>query len=192
MKVKEKKLFSILFFFFFLLSHGIAFTEEPVAERPSYSEGDYWVFINRNKFKEFTHTFLREEKDKYIFSLNGSDKTTHFYFTSDLERHPVGYPGPIIDFPLAVGKKWEYEFQSKGGRDRKKAQHRVETYEFVEVPAGKFQAFKITVHREAVDWSKKITMPTSEYYWYNPEVKQLIKRINAKGDIWELKEYKIK
>jgi hypothetical protein len=52
MKVKEKKLLSFLFFFVFLLSHGIAFTEEPVAKRPSYSEGDYWVFINRNKFKE--------------------------------------------------------------------------------------------------------------------------------------------
>ncbi len=183
----------------FLLIPALASTQNspPVAERPVYSEGDYWTLINKNRFKERTHTFLREEEDKYVFSLNGSDKTSRFYFTSQIKSTHVGYPGPVIQFPLQIGEKWNYDYQRKGTagggrRNMIRAQHNVVAYEAVTVPAGTFQAFKINVHVEAVQWDKMMTMPGKMYFWYAPDVKQLIKRINMNGDTWELKEYKIK
>jgi hypothetical protein len=93
MKVIEKKIFCVLLLFVLLISTGICLAEEPVAERPIYTEGDFWVFVNRTQFKEVRHTFLREEKDKYVFRLGKSDRTTDYYFTSDIKRG-IGYPGP--------------------------------------------------------------------------------------------------
>ncbi len=180
----------------FLIIPDICSSVEPAAERPAYSAGDSWILMNKNRFKERTHTFLREENDKYVFRLNGSNKTSQFYFTSKIKRTHVGYPGPIIQFPLKEGAKWDYMYQRKGTAGGRKnsirAQHKVAVYEPVTVPAGTFQAFKISVYIEAAERDKMITMPEKMYFWYAPEVKQLIKRINRKGDIWELKEYTIK
>jgi hypothetical protein len=192
MRLIEKNIFCVLFIFVLLISTGICIAAEPVYERPIYKEGDFWVFVNRNQFKERTHKFLREEKDKYVFGLDESDRTKQIYFTSDIGIG-IGYPGPVIDFPLTVGKKWDCKFQKKRTtgiteRDLKIARFKVESYESVTVPAGTFQAFKITVIIERIKGGK---IKESASYWYAPKVKQLIKRIR-KGNTWELKEFKIK
>lgn len=179
----------------FLISmSGIAATETPVAEKPVYSEGDYWVLLNKNKFKEIRHSFLREEEDCIVCGLNGSDKTTSYHFKAKLKRSPVGYPDPIIDFPLTVGKKWNYQFQRKDQKGPRmntiRADYKIESYEPVTVPAGTFHAFKISAVAEATGRGK-ITMPQKDQYWYSPEVKYIIKRINMKGDTWELKEFNV-
>jgi hypothetical protein len=176
-----------------LISASICLAEEPVAERPIYTKGDFWVFVNRNQFKKMKQTFLREEKNKYVFRLGKGDRTSHYYFTSDVTRG-IGYPGPIIDFPLKVGKKWKYRYQrtvsSPGATgDTILAQHKVESYEPVTVPAGTFQALKISVIIESSETI--VTIPEKMYFWYAPEVKQIIKRIMM-GKTWELKKYKIK
>ena len=191
----EKKIACILFLIILLMMPSVSISSEPVAEKPTYYEGDYWVLINRNKFKERKHTFQREEEDRIVCSLNGSDRTTYFHFKAKIKGSPVGYPKPIIDFPLTVGKKWNYKFQRKkstGGtkRDKIRAQYKVEAYESVTVPAGTFHAFKITSISEATK-RRMVTMPKKDQYWYCPEVKHIIKRINRRGDIWELKDYKI-
>lgn len=185
----------IIPFITILVMSGICMADAPVAEKPSYSEGDYWVLVNKNKFKEIKHTFLREDEDSIVCALNGSDKTFEYHFTSKLKRAPVGYPDAIIDFPIAVGKKWNYSFQRKEKKgpklDRIRADYKVETYEPVTVAAGTFNAFKITAVSEATERGI-ITMPQKDQYWYSPDVKYIIKRINRKGDTWELKEYSIK
>ena len=57
------------------------------------------------------------------------------------------------------------------------------------VPAGTFQALKISVIIESSETI--VTIPEKMYFWYAPEVKQIIKRIMM-GKTWELKKYKIK
>ena len=193
MRVIDKKIFCVLLLFVLLISTGICLAEEPVAEKPTYTKGDFWFYVERNLSKKMRLTFLREEKNKYVFRMGKSDRTSDYYFTSDIKRG-IGYPSPIIEFPLKVGKKWEYRYQRKGstrgpGRDNIKAQHKVVAYESVTVPAGTFQAFKISVKHEATEHSM-ITMPEKMYFWYAPEVKQLIKRTQW-GKTWELKKYKI-
>ena len=69
MREIEKKIFFVLFISFVLISTGICFAAEPVTERPIYTDGDSWIFVNRNKGKKVKHIFLREEKDKYLFHL---------------------------------------------------------------------------------------------------------------------------
>lgn len=193
MKRSEKRIIFILCFFVLAALPAICLADKMVAERPVYSEGDAWTFISKTKVSEITHTFLREENDKYVFSLDGSDRTEVFYFTSGIKKL-VGYIGPIIDFPLAVGKKWDCKFQIKKPtgnpkRDQKVARYKVESFESITVPAGTFQSFKITVVIEGAQHSG--TRDTEEY-WYAPDVKQLIKRKTWKGNIMELKEYSIK
>ena len=197
MRVIDKKIFCVLLLFVLLISTGICLAEEPVAEKPIYTKGDFWFFVERNLSKKMRQTFLREEKNKYVFRLGKGDRTTDYYFTSDIKRG-IGYPGPIIEFPLKVGKKWKYTYQRKGstrgpGRDNIQAQHKVVAYESVTVPAGTFQALKISVKLEAAaggTGSRMITIPEKMYFWYAPEVKQLIKIIQW-GKTWELKKYKI-
>jgi hypothetical protein len=61
----------------------------------------------------------------------------------------------------------------------------------VTVPAGTFQAFKISFKPEATGDRRMITMSETMHFWYAPEVKQIIKKI-LWGNTWELKKYKIK
>ena len=195
MRIIDKKIICVLLLFVLLISTGICLAEEQVAEKPTYTKGDFWFYVERNLSKKMRLTFLREEKDKYVFKLGKSDRTSDYYFTSDIKRG-IGYPAPIIEFPLKVGKKWEYRYQRKGStkgptEDNILAEHKVEAYESVTVPAGTFQAFKINVKHEATGSRSLVTMPEKMYFWYAPEVKQLIKRVQMRKT-WELKKYKIK
>lgn len=189
--MKWSKITNVVSLIILLMMPGISFSGDPAADRPTYFEGDYWTLVNKNNSKEIKHSFLREEEDKIVCSLNESDRTRDFYFTAKMKRLPVGYPDPIIDVPLTVGKKWDYQFQKEGGQqDKIRAQYKVEAYESVSVPAGTFHAFKITSISEGT--SKKITMTQKDQYWYCPEVKYIIKRIDMKGNTWELQNYNIK
>ena len=169
----------------------------PVAEKPLYTKGDSWLFVNRNKFKKRKHIFMKEEIDKYVFKLGKSDRTSYIYFTSKIKGTLTGYRNPVLDFPITVGKKWDHKYQREGQvgghkTDIIRASHKVVAYESVTVPAGTFQAFKIDVVCEVADSKRIITNPEKLYFWYAPEVKQLVKRIKGNLDIWELKNYKIK
>jgi len=191
--MRWRKIACVVSLIIFLMMPSISLSGDPVADRPTYFEGDYWILVNRNKNKEIKHSFLREEEDKIVCSLDGSDRTRDLYFKAKIKRLPVGYPDPIIDFPLTVGNKWDYQFQKQGGQqDKIRAQYKVEAYESVTVPAGTFHAFKITSISEAASTTGKITMPQKDQYWYCPEIKYLIKRIDMKGNIWELQHYNIK
>lgn len=81
---------------------------------------------------------------------------------------------------------------STGGEKYERlSEYKVEAYESVTVPAGTFHAFKITVITETTD-IRSNKAPDKDQYWYCPEIKYIIKRINWKGDIWELQSYNVK
>jgi len=209
MRKMEKTIICVLFLCILLLIiPGISVSGDTVAERPTYSAGDYWIVKNHNG-KETKIEFLREEEDKYIFrkmkygsGKKGKELITDFNLT-DVERIKSSYrhfPGPIIKFPLTIGKKWSYEYDRKRSVgplvQRLLAKFEVEAFEPITVPAGTFQAFKITAKLEAKK-RRKITMPDWYYFWYAPEVKYIVKwekRKPAQNLVksWELKNYKIK
>lgn len=184
----------ILITFLMLLVTIVAGTEL-IAERPTYSTGDYWIFV-REDGKEVKIEFLREEKDQYVFNENGTQLIKDFNLTPIKKKDYGGYPGPIIKFPLKAGKWWKYEYEKEkelieieriaGKRGKRIATYEVVSYEQTTVPAGTFWVFKIEVTKE----SKKTISKGSATYWYAPDIKQIIKS-SEEGKLSELKEYKI-
>lgn len=180
----------VLFLLATLFMFDISYAADPAAERPSYSAGDYWIYTDNHK--EVKVTFLREEKDRYIFEKEGTKVVKDFNLTT-VEDKTGGYPGAIIKFPLTVGKWWNYEFQAEAIAGSKKetgriAKYEVESYEQITVPAGTFWAFKITA---TIVNARRQTFKNSAHYWYAPEVKNIIKS-SSKGKLLELKQYEIK
>jgi len=179
----------VLFLLATLFMFDMSYAADPAAERPSYSAGDYWVYADDDKQVKFT--FLREEKDRYIFERGGTQVVKDFNLTT-VEDKSGGYPGPIIKFPLTVGKWWNYEFEAEAVAGTRQwtgriAKYEVESYEQITVPAETFWSFKIAVTIVA---SKFQQFMSSAHYWYAPEVKNIIKS-SVKGKLLELKQYKV-
>lgn len=183
-----KKVFFLLVTLFMF---NISYAANPPVERPIYSAGDYWIY-SADDDKQVKFTFLREEKDRYIFEKAGTEVVRDFNLTA-IEDNTGGYPGPIIKFPLTVGKWWNHEFEAEAIAGSKQwtgriAKYEVESYEQITVPAGTFWAFKIAVTIVGSKFQKFVGSAT---YWYAPEVKNIIKS-TVKGKILELKQYELK
>ena len=79
----------VLFLLATLFMFDMSYAADPAAERPSYSAGDYWVYADDDKQVKFT--FLREEKDRYIFERGGTQVVKDFNLTT-VEDKSGGYP----------------------------------------------------------------------------------------------------
>lgn len=189
-----KGLIFLLLLFVISLS-VVGYASDVVVQRPVYSAGDYWIFID-GKGKSSKLEFVREEKDKYIFSRDGTEIVRDFNLM-DVSR-AGGFPGPVIKFPLKKGAWWNYEFAAPSAtgsaHGERIARYEATDYDKITVLAGTFQAFKIAVTIEDIyrrGGGARARAIGSATYWYAPNVKQIIKA--EKGDLsWELKEYKIK
>ncbi|HMK44172.1 MAG TPA: hypothetical protein VK445_08555 [Dissulfurispiraceae bacterium] len=177
-----------------ILTFG-AFAEGHQAEQPAYSAGDYWIFVktgstetepsaDASDVKDNRLEYVGEQNGNYAFTWNGKPHLKDKNLTT--VGNVKGYPGPILKFPLTVGKTWTEFYE--GGYAGAKYTHRilfnVDAYEKIKVPAGEFMAYKITAERRT---QLKQAVIASHTYWYSPEVKQIIKGTN-----YELKEYKLK
>jgi hypothetical protein len=186
---------------FLFISTG--FAEAPVAEQPTYHEGDTWVFmqknIKKNKERKIKLEFLRMDGDNYVFLKNGKKEVKWDSGLTSFKRKEHGrYPGPVIRFPLKQGKRWDYTHLSGkyGGPDiTKRSTKRTTTfevvaYEEVTVPAGTFGAYRIiaTVEGGAGQQVKRGT----HTYWYAPDVKQIIKSHEFRIGTMELLKYTLK
>lgn len=185
----------ILFVFLILIMVGICYAQDLIVERPTYSAGDYWIFIHEDG-KEVKIEFLREEKNHYVFNKNGTELIKDFNLTSIEKKGLYGFPGPVIKFPLKVGEWWNYEYEKETDitkRSRRMiARYEVTAYEQITVHAGTFWTLKIDVTKEDPGrMGRKTKFKGSATYWYAPDVKQIIKSIE-KEKASELKEYKIK
>jgi hypothetical protein len=80
----------------------------------------------------------------------------------------------IAQFPLFVGKKWEYQYRigtlgSRASRYTRSAEIRVSGIEQIATPAGQFRVFRI----EKEDWFKQNRWVTTA--WYSPDTKSIVK-----------------
>lgn len=84
---------------------------------------------------------------------------------------------PWRSWPLEVGKKWTFEVdwtRQDGTTGHTHQDVEVAAFEEVEVPAGKFMAFRI-VHRGFYSNSNNARAKQDDTYWYAPEVKADVK-----------------
>ena len=90
-----------------------------------------------------------------------------------------------LSFPLEVGKRWHYTsewlFKAKSSRGSIAADVTVLAYEPVEVPAGRFEAFKLEAIGELGGSSPSDTFyagKTTTTYWYAPAARAIVKSIH--------------
>jgi hypothetical protein len=91
----------------------------------------------------------------------------------------------LLNFPLAVGKRWQYTstwlFKPKSSRGSIAAAVAVVSYEPIEVPAGRFDAFKIEALAELGGSSPSNTFYAGQAtttYWYAPAARAIVKSIH--------------
>lgn len=83
-------------------------------------------------------------------------------------------------FPLEVGKTWDFEYSIKrpdGDVVTHKRSARVEAWEDVEVPAGRFRALRV-VHSGSAERPGRaglLSSNVSETFWYAPEIRSMVK-----------------
>lgn len=166
------------------LSQGVT----PTASRPQYRVGEAWVY-ERNDRKFLKSWNFKQEVIRYDEATvtireekYGRPVTLRVYSS---ERNPIreteengrvlwehSSPYPVFYFPLEVGKSWSEILLWRGFHPRQ-VSGIVAAYEEVEVPAGKFFAFRVEildvmVMRPGAHW-------IHETFWYVPEVKNIVK-----------------
>jgi hypothetical protein len=169
------------------------------AEMPTandFAAGETWEFRRVDaltKLEEARTTATAIKTDTGMaFSIDGK--------TDPVESRMVngGYtsaPKPWRVWPLAVGKRWEFEgtwARADGVTGSSEQKVAVTAYEEVTVPAGKFMAFKIE-HRGYFKNSSGNTGRQDDTYWYAPEAKADVKQERKSGrPVWisELTSYK--
>jgi hypothetical protein len=167
-------------------------------DKPDLQVGDQWTYRTVDLWKneestqfEFVVTQAKGDSlklertiiapatatDVGIPSTRTADRST-WTFAS---RNTIEGKYVTFAFPLEPGKTWEFEYSTKSANGDvvvHKRTARAETWEDVEVPAGKFHALKVihsgTYTRRARTGS--FSGNVSEIFWYAPEVKRFIKR----------------
>ena len=89
-----------------------------------------------------------------------------------------------LSFPLEVGKRWRYVndwvFKPKGSKGGASVEAAVVAYEQVTVPAGEFDAFKLTSTERLSGTSpinSRIDAEVVRTYWYAPQARIIVKTV---------------
>ena len=156
---------------------------------PTYHVGDNWTWRGE-KGQEATDEVIQVEGDTtQIKSQNGDiafvDKDRVLQKVQKKNGEVVTKQGAgtyttvgkkVLDFPLQVGKKWDYSYVSAPSSNAWGLQTYFQHFEVVAceevtTPAGKFPAFKVRVDQSTVG-----STGGTYYMWYAPDVKTTVKR----------------
>ena len=211
------------FLFLSAIAFSNAFAQSPApVEAPEFVIGDRWVFRQVDLHND-------EEQNKWENKVTGlQDDSVQFAgvtlahkdaskvgrsFKATASRSTLTFPDSRIvegkevkfDFPLEVGKTWKYDYKIRrddgNGFITLSAEAKVDGWEDVEVPAGKFKALKVThfiIYLNVNSSGRRTNRQLLKTYWYSPQVKREVKyeyvdRSNV-GDRTrtELVEYEVK
>lgn len=171
----------------------------PVAERPTYVKGDWWRYQFKNGEEirlVFDHQEASPRGDLNVFRYRSGNDNLLLYVTQGLgtakrvgavtgkvfydayEAHP-GQTLEEVEFPIWIGKKWEYNQPIRdtdaGVFITAHVTYEVASYEVLQLKTGtEYEAFKI-VRRYETRGSRGNTWRGEETYWYSPAAKNVIK-----------------
>ena len=185
-------------------------------QAPTYCESDLWMYAYGEK-----RTVMRHRVERVADGLVEMDSATIAFcagcrviFDRNLVlkemRRADGTPIPLAaerkywEFPLEVGKTWQYtaraDFDRTGGArngpsNRTDVSIRVEAFEDVTVPAGTFRAFRTRKDYYALtpgDFAVRATR-WSQLWWFAPAVKWVVKYTSTRPgeQEWELTSYRL-
>jgi hypothetical protein len=175
-------------------STAILFAQEQ-APAPSLKEGDTWQFNISRKGQSVSST----DRNEGIYELSVTQGAVKLYAIDGGQRSeiPIQPDGPTqvllrlvgksdqradLKFPLSVGQKWTYQYETNlSGLPRARRRNvevTVAGIEQVTTPAGNFRAYKLV---RSESWS--MTSPggfsgrnsVTTTYFYSPETKSIVK-----------------
>jgi hypothetical protein len=168
-----------------------------IAAAPSWRPGDRWVYGwtsgAENGVKMVEAMEIREINRVSFYLVRVGDVET--FYTRDL--HWAGTmadgrvvsrmtpPQPWFSWPLEPGRTWTHHatYEDGSGKTEFNDRFSVVAAEVVEVPAGRFNAFKIVRQTDRRD---------SDQYWYAPDVRFYVKWLGRRGEAQfeeQLREY---
>jgi hypothetical protein len=164
---------------------AIAQSGAPRAEQPQLKVGDQWRWERSDR-----RTGVKNAETKRVITavsatqIDGTENDSKLTMTPDLmllESSAIvtSQPARFVDYPVEVGKKWEFKWAFTGKASNAKVRWQVEAevtaYEKVKVPAGEFDAFKIEYKGY---WNNDTTRSNGrlrQTSWYAPVVKTIVK-----------------
>jgi hypothetical protein len=159
------------------------------ADRPDVKVGDQWQFVAYYSVPSTTPNRAWVITSVAPSGIEGTENGEPLILTAELNvlespRHKESNPKALA-FPLAVGKRWRYPsdwlFKAKGSNGTVLFDVTVVGHEKVTVPAGEFDAFKLTA-KGALGGVSPIN---SQYagdmtvtYWYAPAARAIVKSVS--------------
>jgi hypothetical protein len=160
-----------------------------MAERPDVKAGDQWKFVVYYSVPSGTpnRTWLvASVSGTSIEAVENGEPLTLTRELNVIESPRDKYSNSrLLAFPLTVGKQWQYVtdwvFKPKGSVGKATVDVTVTGHEKVRVPAGEFDAFKLT-SRESVSGTSPIGSvyagETTRTYWYAPAARAIVKAVS--------------
>jgi hypothetical protein len=189
-----------------------ASAQAPAAERPRTAIGDSWTFEVKDRLNASGKVRLEvievgESTIKVKSTGLQGDRELVWNLDNNAMSTSQGYVARPHDarymFPLSVGQSWPVEFDwvsSKGERGRSSGKAHVASLEKVQVPAGVFDAYKVSTYVHYNNYSDDGRGTDEITSWYAPSVRVSVKRtrkvIGRRGiyedSTWELIETTVK
>ncbi len=165
--------------------------EQEKCEAPILNVGDKWKYSDKSG-KQGIQEVLAVENDIYVIRMGketrGYDKSTmnvNFILEGGKRIKYTESRSRILNFPLFAGKKWNHLFSTIPKTAAKRVyemsfreEYSVSGLEEVSTAAGKFKAYRIDYQQTVLQNMKQSAKGT---YWYAPETKSLVKRIEEIG-----------
>jgi len=156
------------------------------AERPEVKVGDRWDFAVWYTTPSATPSRTWQVTAVTAAGIAGTENGEPLSLTGELnvvESPRTWESNPrLLAFPLEVGKRWRFDsdwlFKPKGSRGKAAVEVTVVAHERVTVPAGTFDAFRLT-SRETLSGTSPIGSrydgETTRTYWYAPAARAIVK-----------------
>jgi hypothetical protein len=168
-----------------------------LAAPPVLKPGDSWEYrttnsLDRSQDGTFSLAVTSIRQDDYLCeftntrgakSLSLVAKSLNFLMRPD--QSSPSQERKWLSWPLQVGQTWKYSYRTAGRASpiRYDMEAKVEASEEVSVPAGKFQAYRITTSgtytREGDNRSGRV----NEIVWFAPAVKQRVRHEFRQTDV---------
>lgn len=160
-----------------------------IADRPRAAVGDRWQFVVfhavPSRTPNRTWVVTATGPGRVFGTENGEPLTlTDELNVVDSPRQSESNP-KSLSFPLEVGKRWRYDsewlFKPKSSRGTIAVDVSVVGYESVDVPAGRFEAFKLVAIGELGGTSPINSVyagRTTTTYWYSPAARAIVRSVH--------------
>jgi hypothetical protein len=186
---------TILLFGFVAFSPSVLTAQSPAPADSPVQVGDRWTYDERDEITglptvTFTHTVTEVSPAEFVMRVTTQGKTGSSIRIYDhdwnlIDRGDRKYKpnnGAGIKPPLAVGKEWRSEYETRSTQSSFVAKNslaaKVTAQETITTSAGTFETFKIESRRREVsgaDPSKSAEYQNTE--WFAPQINYWVRRL---------------